>query len=61
MGDVLTLVERAEASIDKQEAERLARKVGTKKGMDLEDFLAAMRQMEKLGPMQSLIGMLPGV
>lgn len=61
MGDVLTLVEKAEASMDHKEAERLARKVGTKKGMDLEDFLVAMKQMEKMGPIQSLVGMLPGV
>jgi signal recognition particle subunit SRP54 len=61
MGDVLTLVEKAEQSIDKAEAERLARKVGTKKGMDLEDFLVAMKQMEKMGPMSSILGLLPGV
>ena len=61
MGDVLTLVEKAEATLDRKEAERLARKVGTKKGMDLNDFLVAMRQMEKMGSLQSLMGMLPGV
>ncbi len=61
MGDVLSLVEKAEATLDRKEAERLARKVGTKKGMDLEDFLVAMRQMEKMGSLQSLMGMLPGV
>jgi signal recognition particle subunit SRP54 len=61
MGDVLSLVERAEASLDHKEAERLARKATTKKGMDLEDFLGAMRQMEKLGPLESLVGMLPGM
>jgi signal recognition particle subunit SRP54 len=61
MGDVLSLVEKAEATLDRKEAERLAKKVGTKKGMDLEDFLIAMRQMEKMGSLQSLMGMLPGV
>jgi signal recognition particle subunit SRP54 len=61
MGDVLSLVEKAEATLDRKEAERLAKKVGTKKGMDLEDFLVAMRQMEKMGSLQSLMGMLPGV
>jgi signal recognition particle subunit SRP54 len=61
MGDVLSLVEKAEAALDHKEAERLARKATTKKGMDLEDFLTAMRQMEKLGPLDSLVGMLPGM
>jgi signal recognition particle subunit SRP54 len=61
MGDVLTLVEKAEASLDQKEAERLARKATTRKGMDLEDFLVAMREMQKLGPLESLMGMLPGM
>lgn len=61
MGDVLTLVEKAEATLDQKEAERLAKKIGTKKGMDLEDFLVAMREMNKLGPLESLVGMLPGM
>jgi len=61
MGDVLTLVEKAEAALDHQAAERLARKATTKKGMDLEDFLSAMREMQKLGPLESLVSMLPGM
>ena len=61
MGDVLTLVEKAEAALDQKEAERLAKKAMGKKGMDLEDFLAAMQQMSKLGPMESIMGMLPGM
>jgi signal recognition particle subunit SRP54 len=61
MGDVLTLVEKAEQSLDRDKAEKLARKVTTKRGMDLEDFLLAMREMTKLGPLESLVGMLPGV
>jgi len=61
MGDVLTLVEKAEATLDKGKAEQLARKATSKKGMDLEDFLTAMREMQKLGPLESLMGMLPGV
>ena len=61
MGDVLTLVEKAEATLDKDAAERLARKATTKKGMDLEDFLSAMREMQKMGPMESLLGLLPGM
>ncbi len=61
MGDVLTLVEKAEQSLDHAKAERLARKATTKKGMDLADFLDALREMQKLGPLESLLGMLPGV
>jgi signal recognition particle subunit SRP54 len=61
MGDVLTLVEKAEQSLDRDKAEKLAKKAVSKKGMDLEDFLESMREMKKLGPMESLLGMLPGV
>ncbi|HRP08048.1 MAG TPA: signal recognition particle protein [Gemmatimonadales bacterium] len=60
-GDIVSLVEKAQGAIDEQEAERLARKAGTKKGLDLEDFLASMRQMQKLGPLKNVLGMLPGV
>jgi signal recognition particle subunit SRP54 len=61
MGDVLTLVEKAEQSLDHAKAEQLARKATTKKGMDLADFLDALREMRKLGPLESLLGMLPGM
>ncbi|MCA9767668.1 MAG: signal recognition particle protein, partial [Gemmatimonadetes bacterium] len=60
-GDILSLVEKAQANVDEAEAERLARKAGSKKGLDLEDFLASMRQMQKLGPLKNVLGMLPGV
>ena len=60
MGDVLTLVERAEQTLDREKAERLARKVTTKKGMDLSDFLEALRETQKLGPLESILTMLPG-
>ena len=60
MGDVLTLVERAEQALDHQKAERLARKATTKKGMDLSDFLEALRETQKLGPLESVLSMLPG-
>ncbi len=60
-GDVLSLVERAQSALDEREAERLARKVKSRKGLDLEDFLRAMRQMQKLGPLKNVLGMLPGV
>ncbi len=60
-GDVLTLVEKAQASLDEDEAARLAKKATSKKGMDLQDFLSAMRQMQKLGPLKNVLGLLPGV
>jgi len=60
-GDVLSLVEKAQASLDEGEAARLAKKATSKKGMDLQDFLSAMRQMQKLGPLKNVLGMLPGV
>jgi signal recognition particle subunit SRP54 len=60
-GDVVGLVERAQAAVDGETAERLAKKVTSKKGMDLEDFLVAMRQIQRMGPLESLLGMLPGV
>jgi signal recognition particle subunit SRP54 len=60
-GDILTLVEKAQQSVDAQAAEKLAKKAVSKKGLDLEDFLTAMRQMQKLGPLKNVLGMLPGV
>jgi signal recognition particle subunit SRP54 len=60
-GDILSLVEKAQATVDEKEAERLAKKVKTKKGLDLQDFLGAMKQMQKMGPLKNVLGMLPGV
>ncbi len=60
-GDVLTLVEKAQSSMDEEESGRLAKKALSKRGMDLEDFLSAMRQMQKMGPLKNVLGMLPGV
>jgi signal recognition particle subunit SRP54 len=60
MGDVLSLIERAESSIDKDEAARMQKKL-SKGSFDLEDFLASMRQMQKLGPLNQILGMLPGM
>ena len=59
-GDVLTLVEKAQAAFDQDEAKRMEKKV-RKEGMDLEDFLTAMKQMQKLGPLENLLKLLPGV
>jgi signal recognition particle subunit SRP54 len=60
MGDVLTLVEKAEQTLDREKAERLAKKATTKKGMDLGDFLEALHESQKLGPLDSLLSLLPG-
>src|SRR4051794_19019780 len=60
-GDILSLVEKAQTTVDEKEAERLAKKVQSKKGLDLGDFLNAMRQMQKMGPLKNVLGMLPGV
>ena len=59
-GDVLTLVEKAQGAIDAEEAKRLDKKV-RKEGMDLGDFLAAMKQIQRLGPMEGILKLLPGV
>ncbi len=60
-GDIVGLVERAQETVKHEEAERLARKATSKKGMDLEDFLVAMRQVQRMGPLESLLGLLPGM
>ena len=60
MGDVVSLVEKAQTAFDADEAKRLEKKV-RKEGMDLNDMLTAMRQMQKLGPIEGILKMLPGV
>src|SRR5688500_5290924 len=60
MGDVVSLVEKAQATFDEAEARRLEKKV-RKEGMDLNDFLNSMRQIQKMGPLEGLLKMLPGV
>ncbi len=60
-GDVLSLVEKAQGAVDEKEAERLAKKVQSKKSLDLQDFLGAMKQMQKMGPLKNVLGMLPGM
>jgi signal recognition particle subunit SRP54 len=60
-GDVVGLVERAQQSFDMEEAERLQKRVAEEGKFDLQDFLGALRQMQKLGPLEGLLGMLPGV
>jgi len=60
MGDVVSLVEKAQENIDQKEAERMAEKM-RKADFNLEDFLAQMQQVKKMGSMQSLLGMVPGL
>jgi len=60
MGDVVSLVERAQESIDQKEAEKMAEKL-RKADFNLEDFLAQMQQIKKLGSMESILGMMPGM
>jgi signal recognition particle subunit SRP54 len=60
MGDVVSLVEKAQESIDQKEAEKMAETL-RKGDFNLEDFLAQMQQVKKLGSMQSIMGMMPGM
>jgi signal recognition particle subunit SRP54 len=60
MGDVVSLVEKAQEAFDEAEAKKLEKKV-RKEGMDLNDMLVAMRQVQKLGPIEGILKMLPGV
>jgi signal recognition particle GTPase len=60
MGDVVSLVEKAQENIDQAEAERMAEKL-RKADFNLEDFLAQMQQIKKMGSMESILGMMPGM
>jgi signal recognition particle subunit SRP54 len=60
MGDVVSLVERAQANFDEEEAQRLSKKIAKNK-FDFEDFLGQLQQIKKMGNMKDLLGMLPGV
>jgi signal recognition particle subunit SRP54 len=59
MGDVLSLIEEAQRSVDLAEAQKFARKVKTGKGFDLEDFKAQIGQMRKMGGLSGLVDKLP--
>jgi len=60
MGDMLTLIEQAEQVFEKEEAEKAAKKLVTGK-FTLDDFLDQLQQLKKMGPLQNVLGMLPGV
>lgn len=59
MGDVLSLIEKAQVDFDEKEAEKAAERFMTAK-FDLDDFLKQMKQVRKMGPLQGLLEMLPG-
>src|SRR5438874_1537967 len=60
MGDVMTLIEKAEGAYDEEQAAELERKL-RKQEFGLDDFLEQLRQVRRLGPLQSLLGMIPGM
>jgi signal recognition particle subunit SRP54 len=60
MGDVLSLIEKAEAVVDQKDAEKLARKI-QKNAFTLEDFLDQIQQIKKMGSLEQIMGMIPGI
>ncbi|HYW03839.1 MAG TPA: signal recognition particle protein [Gammaproteobacteria bacterium] len=60
MGDVLSLVEEAERKVDREQADRLARKLRKGKGFDLEDFREQMEQMQRMGGIRGILDKMPG-
>ena len=60
MGDVLSLIDKVQANIDEQEALDMAKKMRAN-DFTLEDFLAQMHQIKKMGPLKDLLGMMPGI
>lgn len=60
MGDVLSLIEKAEAIVDQKDAEKLARKI-QKNTFTFEDFLEQIQQIKKMGSLEQLMGMIPGI
>jgi signal recognition particle subunit SRP54 len=60
MGDVMSLIEKAEREIDKNEADELARKL-SRNEFGLDDFLDQLRMIRRMGPLSSLLGMIPGL
>src|SRR5512142_2981739 len=61
MGDILSLIEKAEATVDKKKAEQLAKKALSGDGFSLEDFRDQLRQVKKLGSLSSIMGMMPRI
>ncbi|MGA9507840.1 MAG: signal recognition particle protein [Candidatus Sulfotelmatobacter sp.] len=61
MGDILSLIERAESQLDKKKAQEMATKALTGDGFSLEDFRDQLRQVKKMGSIKNLMGMLPSI
>ena len=61
MGDVLSIIEQAENAFDKEEAEKLEKKLRKNKGLDLNDYLSQLRQVKKMGSFSSILKMIPGL
>jgi len=61
MGDILSLIEKAEERIDQKKSEEFAKKALSADGFSLEDFRDQLRQVKKLGSLQSIVGMLPRI
>ncbi len=61
MGDIVSLVEQAQSKVDQKQAEKLAKKLKKGKRFDFDDFLMQLKQMKKMGGMQSLMSKLPGM
>ncbi len=61
MGDVLSIIEQAEEAFDKEEAEKLEKKLRKNKELDLNDYLAQLKQVKKMGSFSSILKMIPGM
>ena len=61
MGDVLSLIERAQQAMGDLEAEEMQRRLKDRKGLTLDDFLAQMQTLRKMGPLEQILGMIPGM
>ena len=61
MGDILSVIEKAEESFDLEQAEQLEKKLKKNRGLDLDDYLAQIRQMKKMGSFSSILKMIPGM
>ena len=61
MGDIMSLIEKAEATLDKKKAEQFATKAMSHEGFSLEDFREQLRQVKKMGSIKSIMGMMPKI
>ena len=61
MGDVLSIIEQAEEAFDREEAEKLEKKLRKNKELDLNDYLAQLKQVKKMGSFSSILKMIPGM